>query len=147
MSTNQNVWDQIATQTAERVEDQLFEAHRGIIQSRHAGVLAAFGNDAYTEDVRTQREVEAARECIRAGGGDVLGFGTAADGYSWALLYRADNLSPSRVLDAMWDAWSPESKADDPESQGFRAIQSIIAMGPMMDDLLDALSPNIIHPN
>ena len=141
-----NVWDSIARQAAERIGDELFQAHRGVTHSRHSGVYAAFGNDGYTTDPKAQREVEAARKCIEAGGGTALGFGTSSDGYSWVLLYRADNLTAAKVIDAMWNGWQG-SPSSDTEPDAFRSLQSVIADNRILDDLLDTLPHNIINPN
>ncbi len=114
-----SVWDTIASQVAERIGDELFQAHRGVTHSRHADVNAAFGNDGFKESEKAQREVEAARQCIAAGGGAVLGFGTSSDGYSWVLLYRANNLTAAKVTDAMWNGWQGVPSSDDSPVKAF----------------------------
>ncbi len=145
-----SVWDTIASQVAERIGDELFEAHRGVTSSRHCDVMAAFGNDGYAEDAKAKREVEAARQCIVAGGGTVLGFGTSSDGYSWVLLYRADNLTATKVTDAMWNGWQGAPSSEDPPDEFkllFRAYQSAIADNYILDDLLATLRHQVINPN
>jgi hypothetical protein len=99
-------WEAEARRVAEAVHENLCEAHRGVIRTEYAGVYAAFGNDGYgsEEDHRARAEVDGAREALKAGGAEILGFGVSHD-YSWALLYRGGDLTPEQVNAGLWFAW------------------------------------------
>jgi len=53
-------------------------------------VVGVFGNDNYLADFRVRREVELIRQRLADALAEEVGFGLSQDGYSWALLVRAD---------------------------------------------------------
>jgi len=125
--TSPNEWDLAATREAEHIYHNMFEAHRGVVRSRHRGIMAAFGNDGYAVDVKAKREVEAARQCIAADGGTVLGFGTGPEGYTWTLLFWPGKVTRAKLTAALWEAWLRDVPTDTPGVTFFELLQSSIA--------------------
>jgi hypothetical protein len=97
---------------ANRLHAECFEAHRGAFwwdeQSRCA---IAFGNDGYSQDERSQREVALLREVYTAAGGQELGFATAGEGYTWAAAWllppepKPLPITPGNLESTLWTGW------------------------------------------
>jgi hypothetical protein len=69
-----------------------------------------YGNDGYEGDPRTRKQVRLVRERATGLGLVEESFGTSADGYSWAVVYRvsppADAGDAAEALDGLvWRAW------------------------------------------
>jgi hypothetical protein len=80
-------WDAEAVAMANHVCERMFNVHRGAIPWRQLGIAVLFGNDGYTEDDRSKREVSHLRGKMVDIESKVLGFGVnSEDGYSWAML-------------------------------------------------------------
>jgi hypothetical protein len=129
------------------IGDEGFEAHRGAFVLRHRhkqldgcvepGDLVVFGNDGYAQDVRAQREVEAAVALAVDLNLRVIHFGTTSDSYTWALVLRTqkDKTCPvmtveleHRMTDCLWRAWvSGETTPVNDLNDCFCHIQGAIA--------------------
>jgi hypothetical protein len=81
----------LATYTRQRLAD----VHRAALlvrSSTDGSVIAAvFGNDDYTRSGKARQEVELVRQQLRDAAVEELAFGLSPDGYSWAMLVKADN--------------------------------------------------------
>jgi hypothetical protein len=128
-----NDWNAEAANAARVVNEHLFEAHRGALQWDR-NVVAIFGNDGWAEDACTKRQVELLREKLRELQVVELGFGTASDGYSWALLILSDGYAfdphmdwgerqtlAERFANLTWDAWA-RARREASDADGARII-------------------------
>ncbi len=94
-------------------------------------VAAVIGNDNYIASSAAQQEVELVRQQLRDAEVEELAFGLSQDGYSWALLVKADNqgfqtaagkafrseMLRGHLDEMVWNAWreaSGEQDAHDP---------------------------------
>ena len=93
MKTAKINWKAEATRIAEEVADTMFSIHRGVMPWTEDGVSVVYGNDRYVQDETTRRYVDALWGWLRGLEIKILGFGLdRADGYSWAMLVRSDDL-------------------------------------------------------
>ena len=97
-------WDSEAKRAANRVGDEMFEAHRGAMPWGQVGVSVVFGNDGYGADQRARREVAGVRRGLAEHGVAELGFGTRDDdGYAWAMIVQSGDIAFLESL--VWGAW------------------------------------------
>jgi hypothetical protein len=117
---------------AEFIGDELFDAHRGVIDLTHGDFLA-FGNDDFATDERAKREVATVRS-LTADQASEMGFGTSEDGYSWTLLLRLPREHDTEagrdafralLSSAMWDAFG--GKEQHPTGDVVQQYQGAIA--------------------
>lgn len=82
----------------------LMRYHRGVYECEDHIII--FGNDAYANDARSQREVELMQAALPAYGITQSEFGLSNDGISWAIvarnLWEADE---SDLETELWDCW------------------------------------------
>lgn len=115
--------DTFASILATYVRQRLADVHRAALlvrSSKDGTVLAAiFGNDDYARNSTARREVELVRQQLRDAGVQEMAFGLSPDGYSWALLVKAENqglqtkvgqafrteMLRAYLDDAVWAAW------------------------------------------
>jgi hypothetical protein len=115
----------------------LANVHRAamLVRLNHPGMLVAavFGNDSYTTDGVARREVELLRQQLIDAAIEELAFGLSQDGYTWALLVKADTremttqagkLFRTEMLkgyldEAVWAAWRSASSADSLDGETF----------------------------
>ena len=146
-------WDEIAKKVAEFIHQEMFESHRGVIPSQYQNVMAAFGNNGYSTNIKSQREVDATREFITDRSGQVLGFGVSSNGYSWAILYHADNMESFEVLEIMWDTWLGKDQSELIDKQtlaemtAFRSIQTGVSEKIARKNSLTVLPADLINLN
>jgi hypothetical protein len=115
-----NDWDAEAVAMASHVAGHMFEAHRGAMAWKQAGVSVVFGNDDYRDD-RTRHEVQTLRGFLEAHEIPILALGVnPEDDHSWAMRVRSDAHEVLNVI--VWACWS-----DDPDLDGFIHHQSRIA--------------------
>ncbi len=93
---------------AEYYQEFRQHAHRGAEAGDRR--VIAFGNDGYQDDPRTREQVRLARHRAVGLGLVEEAFGTSADGYTWAVVYRvgppADAGDAAEALDDLvWRAW------------------------------------------
>jgi hypothetical protein len=129
-------WQAEATAAANFAFAEMFEAHRGAIPWRDLGVSVAFGNDGYTQDERSQRDVVVLRDLLAGVGLVELGFGTdPEDGYTWALLVQtADH---ELLNELVWTAFGIARGVDgdgDPGDLFFMAYQKMLAETKVLPD-------------
>jgi hypothetical protein len=132
-------------QAANYLHEEHFESHRGAVLWE-PGVVVIFGNDGYSQDERTRKEVELVREKLRAAKIKEIGFGTdtAEGGYTWALLVEVDDdkyqteagqklhrvMLTNSFFDLVWDAWSVAYPTGDrQDDDDFKQAQKMIAAG------------------
>lgn len=129
--------DTFANLLATYVRAKLKEVNRAALLVRCTAdgslVAAVFGNDNYLGSLIAQREVEMVRQQIREAHVEELAFGLSHDGYSWALLVKADcqgfqtnagwmfrsEMLRAALDEAVWRAWRTVSGTD-----GSPAVQS-----------------------
>jgi len=95
MNTTPTLSRQFARAVAEHINTHMFQPHRGVIEVRNpfggCRCLAAFGNDAYTEEGRTRQYADGlAHELAEFGLWDVE-LGVSNDGYTWAIVVPLDH--------------------------------------------------------
>lgn len=118
-------WKSAASEMARYVYDEMFDAHRGVIETNIAGVWAAFGNDGYPSDVRSQREVESLRKCLLSNGSQFLALAVHND-YTWVVLFKpANGMTKDDIIAVLWDAWINDHQGDIADC--FRHVQANIA--------------------
>ncbi len=97
-------WNEVASNLALHARCKFFFLPRGAVPVRlmeddvvtgrivedGTVVIGVFGNDNYLSDGRVRTEVDLVRERLRDAGAEEVGFGLSPDGFSWALLVRAD---------------------------------------------------------
>src|SRR5438105_14836299 len=97
-------WNEVASNLALHARRNFFFLPRGAVPVRLMEddvvtgrviddgnvVIGIFGNDNYLSDTRARREVELVRARIGDAGAQEVGFGLSPDGFSWAILVRAD---------------------------------------------------------
>jgi hypothetical protein len=123
--------DTFANLLATYVRAKLKDVHRAALLVRCTTdgslVAAVFGNDNYAADQNARREVELVRAQIREASIQELAFGLSHDGYTWALLVKADcqgfktqagKMFRSEMLrtaldDAVWAAWRSVTGKDE----------------------------------
>jgi hypothetical protein len=125
-----------AATVAEKIHDNLFQAHRGSVRLGRDRVVI-FGNDGYGTDPLTRVGVGLVHEWLAENGHVVEAEARCSGDYTWVIIFRpAVRLSPVRLIDlvdaarvAVWDAWQRSKVADvDPAlSSGFRHLQENIA--------------------
>src|SRR5260370_40243488 len=88
--------DTFANLLANYVRKKLPDVHRAAILVRctvdSSLIAAVFGNDSYTANPVTRREVELLRHQLKDASLEELAFGLSVDGHSWTLLVKADCL-------------------------------------------------------
>jgi hypothetical protein len=128
--TTVHEWNAEAVQTADRLKDEVFEAHRGAVLVR-PGVAAVFSNAGFRE--REQRELAEVRRQLKLAGFRELGWGLEGEGYSWAMLVEVPSFKTAagrdmmlaRLTDIVWDAW--RTQCTRPDDIGFERCQRAIA--------------------
>jgi hypothetical protein len=121
--------DRTAAGIAATIKETLFEAHRGAIPTPFHGILAAFGNDGYTQDERTRAEVERVRELLKAEGIEELGFGVdAEESYTWVLLAKTDDVDLLNRI--VWTAHRETWGGDNPVQEQIAHTTILDAPGP-----------------
>jgi hypothetical protein len=114
-----------------RLYDRCFEAHRGAFWlDKRRRIAVAFGNDGYDEDIRAQSEVDAVRCLLADQGGEEIGFATAGEGYTWALVCKLPaGVSPDTLEGVLWETWINAIDLQDPtdETDFFQSLQTTIA--------------------
>lgn len=90
-----------ADAVANYIQENAFQPHRGVVavkapQSRRVVWVAAFGNDGYTEDERTQRYVRKLKATL--GKSKEVEAGLSADGYTWVILVPVAKHENYRVV-------------------------------------------------
>jgi hypothetical protein len=81
--------NRFADAVANYIHDNAIQPHRGAVpvidsQTRRVAWVAAFGNDGYTDDERTQRYVTKLR--AQLGRSRPVDAGLCAEGYTWVIL-------------------------------------------------------------
>ena len=93
--------DTFADAVANYIHENATAPHRGAVavrdpQTRRVTWVAAFGNDSYTEDERTERYVKKLRATL--GKSKRVEAGLSADGYTWAILVPVAKSENYRVV-------------------------------------------------
>jgi hypothetical protein len=86
---------------AEYAREQYIAVHRGVFPGSNSVI---FGNDCFNTDVRSRLEVCKLVENLNDDGIDILGFGTDADGVTWAMEVASDD--PEWLQGMLWGAWT-----------------------------------------
>jgi hypothetical protein len=82
----------LATVERGAVPVRLVEESIGPLRTIEEGaVVGLFGNDNYIAEARARREVVLIRQRLKDIPAEEIGFGLSQDGYTWALLVRADD--------------------------------------------------------
>jgi hypothetical protein len=105
-------WTEQAKLVVNRLTEDFFAAHRGAVPWRK-GIIAIFGNDGYSSDERTKKEVAWLRQNLADLHAEEVAFATDEEGYSWVLLVRPRpcDVEAGRQLQmdlleaAVWRAW------------------------------------------
>jgi len=118
----QTDWNAEARKTANYIYENMHEAHRGAMPW-HNGIIIAFGSDGYTDDPRSQHEVEYLRRRLKDTDEAPLELGFGVDeGYTWAMLLRHDSKyykigkTAKWVHAVVWTGWTlacPAPVCDD----------------------------------
>jgi hypothetical protein len=97
-------WNEVATNLATHARHNFFFLPRGAVPVRLVEddtvsgrvleegnvIIGVFGNDNYLSDSRARQEVELIRLRLKETIAQEAGFGLSPDGYSWALIVKAD---------------------------------------------------------
>lgn len=91
----------LADAVANYISENAFHPHRGAVaikdpQTRRVAWVAAFGNDGYTEDERTERYVKKLHATL--GKSKRVEAGLSADGYTWVILVPVAKQENYRVV-------------------------------------------------
>jgi hypothetical protein len=89
-----------AVMAAEFTGSFLIHRQRGVFRCEDRLVL--FGNDGYSDDICSRREVEILLEKL-ANHQPVLGINE--DGYAWAIVLTDNGFDEDELRDIVWDAW------------------------------------------
>jgi len=124
-------WNDVARELANEIGEHLFEAHRGATHSAdYIETFVVFGNDGYSEDERSKKEVEFLRSFVEKDDAlHWLGFSTAEDGYSWVALIEHEAVDLINIENAVWAAWGRacDPEHDDTAVSGYEFVQRSIA--------------------
>jgi hypothetical protein len=123
---------------------KLHEVPRGALLIRCISdgnmIAAIFGNDNFRFDPKVRREVELVRKQLKEAEIDELGFGLSHDGFSWALLVKAE---VSRYQTVAGKAFQTEMLKVYLEDVVWRAWRDACGVAPDLPEL--ATERNIAH--
>ena len=92
----------------------LMRSHRGVYECEDHIII--FGNDAYTNDARSQREVELMQVALPAHGITESEFGVSNDGISWAIVAdNQDGIDLRELEFELWGCWFGACEAGLPK--------------------------------
>jgi hypothetical protein len=102
MPRTRSDWARVAQCHVKITSDAMFEQHRGVASCDYPGITVVFGNDGLVDNQRAIDGLADVRAYLAANGIKELGFATAHDGYSWAMLVRSKD--KKTLSDILWDA-------------------------------------------
>jgi hypothetical protein len=95
-------WASEARHAVRYTAGPMFPSHRGAMRWVRPGVTVVYGNDGLADNQRAKDGLADVRHYLAETGIKELGFATALDGYSWAMLIRStDHDTPKEIL---WEA-------------------------------------------
>jgi hypothetical protein len=106
----EKMWDVRASKVAEFVRENARDVARGVLDLEEFDLVAAFGNDGFTQNPRVRREVNLIRQALPSFELTMLGFGLSSEdrASSWAMIIRGPDCFDALcdTNDLVWSSWA-----------------------------------------